>query len=253
MNVKNVCVGQKVGDWTVVEKALKDNKNFVRWICKCKCGSVRNFTTSYLNTGTPKCCFYCQENNRLQEDALLSKKHVGKTYGTYEIVKLSRSNGYGSRLWLCRCQCGQEREFLTSYLFGNGKRKASKCENCYLKYMEINNRITDEIPKRFWQRFLDHSKRRNINVLLSSDEAYKLYCQQNKKCIFSGIDLYFTKLKSNFNRYTNASIDRIDSSKPYALNNIQWVDKKINMMKGSLVDCEFVDLCKKIVNNFKVN
>lgn len=42
------------------------------------------------------------------------------------------------------------------------------------------------------------------------------------------------------------SIDRIDSSKNYENDNVQLVDKRINMMKGSLSNEEFVNLCTKV-------
>jgi hypothetical protein len=74
--------------------------------------------------------------------------------------------------------------------------------------------------------------------------------KQNKKCAYTNIDLYFTKFNTNFNRYTNASIDRIDSSKPYTLENIQWVDKKINIMKSSYKSEEFIKLCCLVSKKF---
>ena len=41
-------------------------------------------------------------------------------------------------------------------------------------------------------------------------------------------------------------LDRIDSSKDYTLDNIQWVHKDINFMKRSLSQEAFLDLCLKI-------
>lgn len=46
--------------------------------------------------------------------------------------------------------------------------------------------------------------------------------------------------------YIDMSIDRIDSNIGYEEGNIQWVDKRINMMKGSLSNEEFVELCTKV-------
>ena len=44
------------------------------------------------------------------------------------------------------------------------------------------------------------------------------------------------------------SIDRIDSNIGYELGNIQWVDKRINMMKGSLSNGEFINLCTLVAD-----
>ena len=45
-----------------------------------------------------------------------------------------------------------------------------------------------------------------------------------------------------------ASLDRIDSTKGYTKNNIQWVHKTINKMKNVLHDEEFIQWCNLIAN-----
>ena len=47
----------------------------------------------------------------------------------------------------------------------------------------------------------------------------------------------------------NMSIDRIDSNIGYEVGNIQLVDKRINMMKGSLSNKDFIDLCCKVAEH----
>ena len=46
----------------------------------------------------------------------------------------------------------------------------------------------------------------------------------------------------------NISIDRIDSNKGYSRDNIQLVYPKINMMKFTYSQDEFIDLCKRVSN-----
>lgn len=48
--------------------------------------------------------------------------------------------------------------------------------------------------------------------------------------------------------YTNASIDRIDSSKGYTLDNVQLVCNIVNLMKNTLSIDELCDWCKSIVS-----
>ena len=43
-----------------------------------------------------------------------------------------------------------------------------------------------------------------------------------------------------------ASLDRIDSSKGYTIDNVQWVHKKVNMMKKDMSDSEFIAWCNEI-------
>lgn len=50
-----------------------------------------------------------------------------------------------------------------------------------------------------------------------------------------------------------ASLDRIDSSKGYLENNVQWVHKDINWMKQDYSHEEFLQYCKLIYENKKLN
>ena len=242
-------IGKKFGDWEVISEGKSKGPRgiFSFWVCKCKCGFEKIFHTSYLNTGKATCCDNCKEEKRDSVDKILQKDVVGRKYGSYTVIKYLGKNKYGSRVWLCRCDCGKERKFLSSYLFGNGERRATICVGCYSEQEELNQRVENEIPPRFWKRFLDHSKRRKISVLLSKEEAFLKYKGQKKKCAFSGEGLYFTKFRTNYNRYTNASLDRINSDLPYTIDNVQWVHKKVNIMKHMLSDQEFIKWCKKIV------
>jgi hypothetical protein len=55
------------------------------------------------------------------------------------------------------------------------------------------------------------------------------------------------KAKDHKNR--TASLDRIDSSKGYTKNNIQWIYKPINSMKRDYTQERFIELCKLVAKN----
>lgn len=173
-------------------------------------------------------------------------KYIGKICGSFEIISYVGKNEYGNKHWLARCKCGVQRKLRTSLISGGGKRKATQCDCCTKRNGVLANQTQEIIPNRFWRRFLDQAKRRKLVVDFSIEDAYSVYLKQNKRCILTGEDLYFTKFRTNFNRYTNASIDRIDSSLPYTISNVQWVHKTINMMKGSLSQSEFINWCSKV-------
>jgi hypothetical protein len=48
-------------------------------------------------------------------------------------------------------------------------------------------------------------------------------------------------------RKGTASLDRIDSSRGYTADNIQWVHKHVNLMKRSFNEEYFINTCKQIV------
>lgn len=52
---------------------------------------------------------------------------------------------------------------------------------------------------------------------------------------------------NSWNRKCTASLDRIDSAKGYVEGNVQWVHKRINLMKGTLSEKDFIAFCQMVV------
>ena len=104
--------------------------------------------------------------------------------------------------------------------------------------------------KYFSGNFLNRCKRgaeqRNIEWHLTLDELDVIMEEQSFKCNLTGRKLiygYTTKLSD-----CTCSVDRIDSDKPYTIDNIQIVDKNVNLAKQSLSQAEFIKLCKEVAD-----
>lgn len=82
---------------------------------------------------------------------------------------------------------------------------------------------------------------RNLEMTITIEYIWDLFLQQNRKCALSGVDLLLWKYAKDTN--ANASLDRIDNTKGYIINNIQWIHKTINKMKTDLKQQEFLDFC----------
>jgi len=91
---------------------------------------------------------------------------------------------------------------------------------------------------------------RCLKFEVSKEQIYDLFLIQKCKCKISGVEL---TMPENNNDYITgnftASLDRIDSNKGYTIDNIQWVHKKINIMKQNMTDQEFINWCK-IISDF---
>lgn len=71
---------------------------------------------------------------------------------------------------------------------------------------------------------------------LDIEKMVEIWNHQNGKCIFTGVDLVLPRddrYKTISNNY-KASIDRIDSSKPYTIDNIQFVSFTVNNLKSDM-------------------
>lgn len=94
----------------------------------------------------------------------------------------------------------------------------------------------------WWNKYELGAKYRNIEWNLNIEEAILKLNKQNWKCVFTGLDLICT---GELNEIT-ASMDRIDNNKGYFFENIQFVHKEINMMRGTLSSQRFTELCNLV-------
>ena len=78
-----------------------------------------------------------------------------------------------------------------------------------------------------------------------------LYIQQNGKCAITGIDMIIRGDICAANSPYSISLDRIDSNLGYIPGNVWLVCTGINLMKSRLSMNQFIDFCKKTVENFE--
>jgi hypothetical protein len=107
-----------------------------------------------------------------------------------------------------------------------------------------------EIHRSYLYLLKNRAHRKNLTFNLNGDYLWKLFLKQDKKCSLSGIELNFPEAwGSKSKTHITASLDRIDSSKGYVVDNVQWVHKTINTMKMDMSDKQFISLCKMVANN----
>lgn len=98
------------------------------------------------------------------------------------------------------------------------------------------------VSKKYWRELNSNAEKRGFKVDITINDLDELLKKQNFKCSLSKIDLIF----SGTSLLHTASLDRIDSSKPYTKDNIQWVHKEVQIMKNKYSQEHFVEMCKKI-------
>lgn len=101
------------------------------------------------------------------------------------------------------------------------------------------------INKTYWNSQIKSALKRNLEFSITMKDIWNLYLKQNKKCSLTGSNIYFTKNGRN----QTASIDRIDSSKGYTIDNIQLLLKEINWLKLNLKQDYFIYLCKTVTEH----
>ncbi len=141
-------------------------------------------------------------------------------------------------MWKCKClKCNNEGIFIGKKITNTPSQKCRRCGTI------------GKMGGGVWANILSGAKSRNIEVKLSIEEAYNIYLSQNGKCALTGLDIELGR-----KAYDNitASLDRINSDIGYTKNNVQWVHKAVNRMKGRLSNQQFYTIClltKNYCNN----
>lgn len=222
-------VGDVYYDFTVVsESFIRDGRS--RVLCRCKCGREEEKVVCRLKLA--RRCRYCGKDKN-------AKYHIGDTYGRLTLVKKLKN-----RRFLVKCECGKQHDIAA----GTWKKVLScGCiredqvgikHHSYLGYKYIS--------KVMWNSIVRGAKIRNIKVEITIEFINDLLVKQNFKCAITGLPIFI----GNFKNKSTASLDRIDSSKDYTIDNIWWVHKDVNKMKWDFDLDYFKYMCKLVVEPY---
>ena len=182
-------------------------------------------------------------------------KYIGETISDLVILDafVERTNNKNNSYFLCKCNLCNNKQF--KVLCVNVLRKSTTSCGCrrdqyekirgsnnvnWTGFGEIRGRVFKCIKKSAFDRGLDFN--------LTAEYIWKLFLKQNRKCALTDIEICFGSCDKHQSK--TASLDRIDNSKGYIKGNVQWVHKKINIMRGSNTIEDFYWLCKKVVDNY---
>lgn len=154
------------------------------------------------------------------------------------------SNSRVSR-WLCQCKKCNKKFIKNSWQL---RKKDSKC-NC----VRIGQKHEwcwqghEEISGAYWSKLKKGAVEREIKFNITIEEAWNQFIKQEKKCTLTGEKLNFIRNYKTNQINQTASLDRIDSSKDYTPDNIQWIHKDINRFKANFEESKLVELCRSVV------
>lgn len=225
-------IGDTVGTWKVIERLARDSRHYC-WKCICVCGAEK---TVYSLASKFERCQVCKKQATDTDDDLTDKQ-----FEDWFVVKQIQ-HGLRKR-WLCRCACGAESPVSTHALLSGG---STRCRKCSYRKMQLNGKMS-------YQRYFSIKKGAALRGIefspqLTREYLADLFETQLRCCAISGISLQFAPNSKTVRKGGDtASLDRIDSTKPYEIGNVQWVHKLINIMKCRLSTEQFVKWCRQVV------
>lgn len=186
-------------------------------------------------------CSYVTVQSRIKEFGILRRKQyrdlIGIVFGKLKVVEFVGVDKKQQALWECECECGNKK-ITTTYCLTSKQVKSCGC---------LNKTRFGEISGSHFANIKKHANLRNLSFEIKIDYIWNLFLSQNRKCVLSGVELVFDKVRGK----TTASLDRIDSSKGYIEGNVQWVHKDVNRMKTDFLESEFKEWVKKIYETMK--
>ena len=149
------------------------------------------------------------------------KDLTGMRFGRYTVIRRVENDKHANAVWLCRCDCGNEKAVVGSAL----RKGAVVSCGCYHKE-DVSKRFTKHgMAKTRIRNIWNHVKQRCTNP---NDRAFPYYggrgitvCEEWKNDFVS---FYNWAMQ---NGYTDElTLDRIDTNGNYCPSNCRWVTRK---------------------------
>ena len=156
------------------------------------------------------------------------------------LYRVVNNKSYDAK-WKCKCDCGKFCMVLSSVLI-RGDTLSCGCYGRNKRYKGY-----EDLSGLYWRSLKSKAKQRNLKFVITIKQAWQQFIKQNKKCALSGRVIRLIRNYGKYRCLQTASLDRINSNKGYTVNNIQWLHKKVNIMKNCYTEKEFISFCRDIV------
>jgi hypothetical protein len=231
-------INKRFGRLTVIKDTGEiNNKYYPIWLCRCDCGNTCKIPIHRVMSGNTKSCGCISNIINL----------TGRRFGRLVVIKnTNKKTNDKSIIWLCKCDCGKEKE-----INGSSLRKGStKSCGCLQKEVASNNGYEDRTLSAFnvlYGNYEHGAKNRNLEFNLTKEQFGTLTKQI---CFYCGFEPNQIS-KCNTGIYVYNGIDRLDNNIGYEIDNCVPCCGYCNAMKRAHTQEEFMNKVKSIYDNLK--
>ena len=225
-------IGKKFGKLSPIEYKGIDRRGRGIWLCQCDCGATAIVVTGNLNIGKTKSC------GCLKTGPKRDLSFIGKRYNNITLTKFIGQDKDRGSIFEYVCDCGK-----IGQIRRNALGKTESCKDCY--YLRKNNGYMD-ISGWYLSSIKNGADNRNLEFSVGIEYLWELFINQNKKCFYTGREIYFVDNPKNRHLQT-ASLDRINNNQGYVIGNLCWVHREINIFKSKNSHQYFLDLCNEVI------
>lgn len=200
--------GLKFGDWKVIEFAGRGRNKKPVWRCECSCGSINVIEGSQLRRGISKSCGHAKKT-----------ANIGRRFGRLVIISRVRTSRTGNVVrYLCKCDCGNEKEQWMSSL----KAGVDSC-GCLTKE-KLKNRLTKHgmahtRQYKAWAAMKDR-------CLNNKNQAFPHYGGRGIAVCDRWMESFDNFICDMGQRPAGMTLERVDNDKGYEPGNCIWATRK---------------------------
>jgi 5-methylcytosine-specific restriction endonuclease McrA len=165
---------------------------------------------------------------------------VGQRFGRLLVIASTDEHRRRARLWLCKCDCGNQHKVTTDNLRG---KHIESC-GCLLKESASRNGIKNRMEygkaslNALYGKYRYQAVKRGYCFDLSVKE-FGVLTESN--CVYCGSspELESRATRRCFGTYTYNGVDRVDNSNGYTIDNVVTCCKRCNLAKNNMGLDEF--------------
>lgn len=243
--------GQRFGRLVAIERVGNKGAGCI-WLCQCDCGEKKAVNGAAMRRGNTKSCGCLFRETRkpcAERIAQLSAARridlTGLIVGMMTVIGFSHNRDIGPRssggmmrtgMWLCRCECGNEKA-----VSGDGLRRGvTRHCGCIKKVPPGTLPIGEAARRRAYREYMRNAERRgNIYFNLTIEEFDQIATQS---CYYCGVEAspirYRTVVVNG--EYAYNGLDRVDNSGGYTTDNVVSCCARCNIAKGTAHKDDFL-------------
>jgi hypothetical protein len=172
---------------------------------------------------------------------------IGRRFGRLIVIKQISKNKSGNVKWVCKCDCGNKKETVGSYLT-TGQTKSC---GCLRKDISKNNKGNCKRPfEALYNMLVYRSKQRNVEITITYEDFLEF--TKTIECHYCRDIIEWSEFMSvkNIPQSLCYNLDRKDNSIGYIKENCVVCCKICNRAKNSMSYEDFLEWIKRIVNKW---